>query len=246
MGFGCVRQVASQAAERQASRRQLDERLTRLHFALIVLRQSAVANQPSETLFNDPPARLDTEAARAWPAFDDLQVPAVALLFAPVSQLLAAVRGIGPDLFEPGHEKRQSAQELARADRVMNIGGGDVARDGQAQRVDQEMPLPAFHTFVGVVAADSCRFLNGLHTLAVHDGGTWVWIPAHALPLSSMQGGLEKMPGAFEAERSEMVEHRLPGREVAREVAPGTPGAHHIEDSVEDAVQRVGAGSASC
>lgn len=79
----------------------------------------------------------------------------------------------------------------------MDIGRSDVAGDGQAQGIDQEMPLPAFHTFVGVVAADSCRFLNGLHTLAVHDGHTRVWIPAHALPLSSMQGGIEQLPGAF-------------------------------------------------
>jgi hypothetical protein len=86
MAFGCVPQVASQVAEHQARRRQLDERLTGLDLALIVLGQASVPRQPRETMFNNPPARLHLEVLGAWLSLHHLQVPAVALLSAPVGQ----------------------------------------------------------------------------------------------------------------------------------------------------------------
>src|SRR5260221_9715297 len=179
---------------------------------------------------------------RTWLSFHDLQVPGVVLLLAPVGQLLPAVGRVGPDHLEPWHEKPQSAQELARANRVMHIGRGDVARDGRAQRIDQQMSFASLHTCVRVVAANVGRLLDGLHTLAVHDGGTWVGVATDALTLCSMQRGTEQMPETLEAEAPELVEHRLPRREVGREVAPrhpGTAGAQHVEDGVEDATQRM-------
>jgi hypothetical protein len=68
----------------------------------------------------------------------------------------------------------------------MDVGGGDVTGDRQPQGVDQQMPLPAFHAFMRVVAADAGRFLNGLHALAVYDGAAWVGIATDVLALSTM------------------------------------------------------------
>ena len=50
----------------------------------------------------------------------------------------------------------------------------------------------------------------------------------------------EEVRRAFEAQAPEMVEHRLPGREITREVTPGAASAQDVEDRVEDGTQRVG------
>src|SRR5690348_1371499 len=117
---------AGQPTEHQARRCDLDERLARLHPALIVLCQPTIANQPRETPFNDPPPRLDAETARARRSFHDLQVPAIALLPAPLRQLLPAVGRVCPDLLEPWHEQGESSEELASASGVGHIGRGNV------------------------------------------------------------------------------------------------------------------------
>src|SRR5262249_47640151 len=64
-------------------------------------------------------------------------------------------------------------------------------------------------------------------------------------PSSTVSGAsrIEQMAGTVEAETPEVVEHRLPGREVGGEITPGAARAQHIEDGVEDATQRVGARS---
>src|SRR5260370_38885684 len=64
-----------------------------------------------------------------------------------------------------------------------------------------------------------------------------------ALAFGSMQGCIQVMPGHVEAETPEVVEHRLPGREVGGEIAPGAARAQHIEDGVEDTAQAVAAQS---
>jgi hypothetical protein len=53
---------------------------------------------------------LYIEAAGASLVLDDLQLPAVALLLAPVGQLLAAIGGVRPNLLEAWHEVRESAE----------------------------------------------------------------------------------------------------------------------------------------
>src|SRR5262249_4124475 len=153
--LGCARQVSDEPPQQQARRRDLNERLARLHTALVVLGHPPIAGQPSETPFNDPAARLDAEAVRARLPCHDLEIPALALLLAPLRQFLAAIGGICPDLREAWDEEREPAQELARADRVMDIGRGDIAGNGQAQGIDQQMPFPALHALVRVVAADA-------------------------------------------------------------------------------------------
>src|SRR5579859_1110379 len=69
---------------------------------------------------------------------------------------------------------------------------------------------------------------------------------ADALPFCPMQGRVQPMPDAFQAELAKMIEHRLPGREVGGEVTPGAAGTQDVEDGVQDAPQRVRARSAAC
>jgi hypothetical protein len=189
--------------------------------------------------FHHPTAWLDAEAARAWRSLHDLQVPAVTLLLAPVGQHLATIGGIRPDLLQSRHEERQTSQQLACAHGVMDIGTGNIASDGEAQGINQEVAFAPLHAFVGIVPANASGLLDGLHTLAIHDGRAWFQVAADALALGPMQGSIQRMPGAFEAEASEVIEHRLPRRETRRKIVPGASGAQDVEDGVEDAAQRV-------
>lgn len=107
----CLR--AAEPTQKQAGRSKLNEGLAGLHRALIVLGESAVANQPREGTFNHPSSRLDTEAAHARLTLHDFQLPTLPLMPAPVGQLFATIGGIRPDLLEPRHEERQTTQELA-------------------------------------------------------------------------------------------------------------------------------------
>src|SRR5260370_6431347 len=77
------------------------------------------------------------------------------------------------------------------------------------------MPFAPLDTLVCVIPADLGRLLDGLHTLAVQDGGTWVRGATYAHSLSTMYSSIEQVPGALETEVPEVVEHRLPGGKVA-------------------------------
>ncbi len=236
--------VSRKAAEQEIDSGQLSECLTRLDLAFIVLRQPPSANQPGKTPFNHPSTRLDAEAARARRPFDDLKAPTAALLFAlsaPVGRPCAAIGSVCPDLLEPRHEVRETSQESASALRVRHICGRDVPGDGRAQRIDQEVALPAFDELAAVKAADGPRFLDGLHALAVHDGRTRVGVPANALALGAMQHRVESVQGILDAKLPEVIEHRLPRWEIDREIAPLTTGAQDVEDCVENTTQWMGA-----
>src|SRR5690349_5862384 len=100
---------------------------------------------------------------------------------------------------------------------IVQVGGGDIDGHRQAQGIDQQMPFSAFDAFMGVVPADASRLLDGLHALAVHDTCARIWVATHALALSAMQSGVERMPSSSEAKAPKMIEHGLPRWVVARQ-----------------------------
>ena len=96
------------------------------------------------------------------------------------------------------------------------------------------MSFAPLDALVSIVATDPSGLLDRLDTLSIHDGCTRLCIPAYPLALSISQGSKKAKPDAFEAQAPKMVEHGLPGREVARQVAPRAAGAQDVEDRVED------------
>jgi hypothetical protein len=89
------------------------------------------------------------------------------------------------------------------------------------------------------------RVPPGLATTSSDNGCARVRVATDTLPLCVMQGATQQVPEPLEAETAKIVEHRLPGREVAGQVAPGTAGAHEVEDGVQDTAQWVRTRSAS-
>jgi hypothetical protein len=122
---------ASETPQQQAKAGHLDEPLTRLDLAFVVLGQPSVADEPSEAAFHNPAAWLHAETARASFALDDFQVPAAILLLTPVGQLLAAVGCICPDLVESWQSEREARQELAGANRIVYYDGASLEREAR-------------------------------------------------------------------------------------------------------------------
>src|SRR5690348_6009930 len=96
------------------------------------------------------------------------------------------------------------------------------------------MPLASLHACMGVVAADSGRFLDRPDRLGIHDGRARMRFLAVSLAFSDPQGAEEAQPETRTLEAFEMIVDRLPWWETARQVLPGTPGTQEVEDRIEN------------
>ena len=235
------------AASRRSTRRIAATSISvaRVHHPLVILRQPPMTRDPGKRALNDPSARLHSEAVRAGLALRDLELPTATLLSARLRQLLASGGGVRPDLLEPRHKASKAAEESAGTNGIVHVGRDHMPSDGQGQRVDQQMPLPAFDELAAIVAADAARLLNGLDALAISDRRARIGLATRALAIGAMQGRIERMRGVRAAELPEVVIHWLPSKEIAGEIAPRTAGAQRIEDGVEDATQGVRVRSAA-
>src|SRR5919199_1000945 len=121
----------------------------------------------------------------------------------------------------------------------MDTRGSDVDRQWQTQGIDEQMALPTLDALVGIVAADASRLLDGLEALCIHDRRCRLRMPTHALSLRCPECDEDAMPHAAEAQATEVVVDGLPGREIARKIAPGASRAQEIEDGVENLAKRV-------
>src|SRR5262245_45785102 len=95
------------------------------------------------------------------------------------------------------------------------------------------MPLPALDLFTPVIALDMTRFFRGFHTLAIHDRRRGLGITPSPPADTTSQGLVDSRPDPVQAPPAERRIHRLPGRILARQIAPGTAGAQHVEDGVD-------------
>ncbi len=163
----------------------------------------------------------------------------------PLGQILASLRRVCPDLFETGDEESESCEQTPSAFGIVHIGGGHVDGDGNAQRINQQVPLTALDVFMGIKAADPSRLLDGLDALRVHDGGAGMRVPSLPFTFGPVQCSQQERPGPFEAQAPKVIEDGLPWRKIGWQVAPRAAGAQHVEDRVEDGAQRVGWRSAT-
>jgi hypothetical protein len=76
--------------------------------------QAPIARQPGKTPLNDPAARLHLETTATRLPFDNFDLPA-AVLPTPVSEVLATLCRIGPDLLQARHTEGEARQQIARA-----------------------------------------------------------------------------------------------------------------------------------
>ena len=106
--------------------------------------------------------------------------------------------------------------------------------DHQTFGVHQQMPLPAADFLATIEAPLLAADAGCLHRLAVHDPGTGLGVSPEPHPQAFTHRVVQPLPNAIKAPSPEVVEHRLPRRELAGEHAPLAAGFQDVEDGVKD------------
>jgi hypothetical protein len=159
--------------------------------SLVVLAHSPVARNPTECAFHDESGAAPDFRHGCLEHVPPLPVP-THLSFdtrppTPVRALAASAQIFA----ETRHKILQSCKQTASAFGIVRIGGSDIDRDGNPQRINQEMSFAAFDPLMGIKAADSCRFLNGFHADVA---STTAALGSECLPRRSRQGSVQCTP----------------------------------------------------
>src|SRR5215208_4615353 len=230
----------------------MDERLTRRAQPFVVLRHASVVRDPREGALGDPSPRkvLEIRTLRQF-----AQVHLVTFLEplpCPHPQYLLRrwLRGAVYDLNLQAecplrpllasapiacvYLKQTPDAILIRDLRAVNPG-----LDHQAFRVHQDVALPAPHLLAAVKAPLLSADAGSLHRLAVHDSSTGLRVSPELRPQAFTHRAVQPLPGAIQTPGSKVVEHRLPGRELARKHAPLAAGFQDVEDGIKDFARTV-------
>ena len=113
--------------------------------------EAPTAAQPTEGAFDDPALGQHHEPLGGIGALDDFQVPGPELANRRCGggPLVAA---IGEHPHDKGKEAADLFEDWQRPIAILNIGGLDVGRQDQAERVDDDVAFLAFDLFTSVVA----------------------------------------------------------------------------------------------
>src|SRR4051794_12442718 len=118
---------------------------------LVLPGEAAPAAEPAQRPLRHPAARQEDEAGAARePAHDDQGQPEQEAGEQDRQPVVDAVREHDP---EPAVEPLQPPQQVARAVRVLDVGGVDDHAQEQARGVDRDVPLPAPYLLRRIVAA---------------------------------------------------------------------------------------------
>ena len=115
----------------------------------------------------------------------------------------------------------------------------DPGLDHEPYRVHQDVAFPTADLLAAAKAPGLPAHPGSLRRLAVHDAGARFGMPAEFLPQPSSHLAVQPLPGAVDPPPPEVVEDRLPGRELTGEHAPLAAGLQHVEDGVKDLARAV-------
>ena len=125
--------------------------------------------EPSQGALDNATSRQNHKACRRIAALDGLDCPVTDLVEGS-RQLGPAVAAVGKDVAPPRIEKAGGGQDQGRAVTILDIGGMNHSRDGQAECVGQQVALAAVDLLTGIIAARAAG-LGGLDRLAVDNPG---------------------------------------------------------------------------
>jgi hypothetical protein len=94
--------------------------------------------------------------------------------------------------------------------------------------------LAPAHLLAAVEAPLLAAYPGRLYRLAVHYPCAGLGLASELLPQPPAQDAVQTLPKPVDAPSPEVVEHRLPRREVPRQHSPLATALEHVEDGVED------------
>lgn len=118
---------------------------------LEVLGEAAAAPQPSEGALDDPALGQHLEPLGGVGAFDDFQVPRPEFPHRR-RRGRSLIAAIGEDPLDERKQATDLLQHWQRTVAVLDVGGLDVGRQDQAERIDDDVPLLTLDLLARVVA----------------------------------------------------------------------------------------------
>src|SRR5215210_555477 len=234
----------------------------------MVLRHPPVVRDPGEGALYDPAPRQHPEAPRrqeVLPAHlsslfrppqprpleehllgggfrrvaHHLRRPAEVLLDPIATLVLTAVASVQPHMPHARELGLCPLQEVFDAVMVRYLGAVDPRPQHETFRVHEQVAFPASDLLAPVVPALLPAHRGGLGGLRVHDAGAGLGAPTELLPELASHRPVRPLPGAVYPPCPEIVEHRLPRREVPRQHPPLTAALEDVEDGVQDFTRAV-------
>src|SRR5260370_3393596 len=163
--------ILSQASEHDADHGDVDPGFFTAGKHFVVFGEPAPGGQPGKRALHDPAPFEDVEAAgsdllpidhgilgcpdpsQATPGMlHDLHFPAE-YLFDPLDEAALLVCTIRPDQLEPREAPLERPEQLFAAVMILDVGFMDQHTHDQPGRIDEQMPLAAFHALAALGAA---------------------------------------------------------------------------------------------
>src|SRR5262245_46583141 len=190
--------------------------------------------EPRESSFHHPTFRYHLKACRAFRAFDDFQIDAIALAQRsdPFADS-AVIDAVGPDLSQFGKPLRQRPQNCLGAVAILRARRVNFDQQRQAKRIDQEMPFPPVDSLARVITALGAATIRGLDALAIEDGGCRLQRTPFSLSHEVAQSCGDSRPAAGDPPGAKIAVDGFPGRILARQMTPLAARPVEIKDRIE-------------
>src|SRR5713101_4946129 len=214
---------------------------------LEILRQAAVAIEPSQGPFDDPTPRQQLKADSVSGTFDDLDGP-VAEFGESFGQVGTVVDTVGEEMAQPGKQLVDGLDDKLGPIAILDIGGVHLGPDQQTGSIGHNVTLTAFDLLGRIprVAAlprprtgSTARptALGGLDRLTVDDPGRWARFTARRFAGLQQQRKIDLLKQAVVSPIVEIALHRGEWRKVLRQHPPLTAGPRDIQDRIQNGSQ---------
>ena len=225
---------SSQTAELNADHGDIDPSFGAGLRGFIIAYQSPLVHQPSKSSLHNPTVRQDFKAHRGIGALDDRDRQFGAECLDPSGESFACVAAIHPQDAEPSEPAQHPAQYHLGSVAFGGAGWGYGHAEHQSQSIHQQMPLPAFDPFAGIIA-HTAAVTSGLHALTVQNRCRGTATLAVSVPHERAQRVVERGPLVVADPLSEDMVNGFPSGKVAGQITPRATTFDEIQDGIQDA-----------
>src|SRR6267142_2169862 len=153
---------SSQSPDEELYRGDVNPRLGARNRRLEILRQAAVAIEPSQGPFDDPAPRQQLKADSVSGAFDDLDGP-FAEFGESFGQVGAVVDTVGEEMAQPGKQLVDGLDDQHGTIAILDIGGVHLGADQQTASIGHNVALTPFDLLGRIVTTRSAQRLGRRH-----------------------------------------------------------------------------------
>src|SRR5882762_9787668 len=226
---------SSQSPNEELYRGDVNPRLGARNRRLEILRQAAVAIEPSQGPFDDPAPRQQLKADSVSGAFDDLDGP-LAEFGESFGQVGAVVDTVGEEMAQPGKQLVDGLDDQHGTIAILDIGGVHLGADQQTASIGHNVALTPFD-LLGRIVTTRPTALGGLGRLTVDDPRRRARFPTRRFARLQQQLKIDLLKQAVISPVVEIPLHSCKRRKVLRQHPPLTAGPRDIQDRIEHGPQ---------